>query len=300
MTNTADIVLFTVNDFETQEVQRAFGKTDPAKANGTRMYWDYGKIGGARVVHALTKMADLSAIKSAHAAIEAWSPSLMIAVGIGWGAQRDKQSIGDILVADPLVDAAHAKDDFDNGIEPRGDAQLQVDALRQMLTTCHRDLNGFSAAGQRKILFGKLLSLPTLVDNSATRARLLAAWPDAIGGEMEGRGFVDAAIERKCDWLVIKAICDWGYDKNAVDGQKEIDQQDAAAKSADFVRYSVEHGLASYALSQRAARGTANAVANPAPPAAAPVFNIGAVHGTVTGSIETQNIYFGQAGGEGN
>ena len=286
MTRTADIVLFTVNDFETQEVQRAFGKTDPARANGTRMYWDYGEIGGARVVHALTKMADLSANKSAHAAMAAWSPSLMIAVGIGWGAQRDKQSIGDILVADPLVDAAHVKDHFEKGIEPRGDAHLQVDALRQMLTTCHRDLNGFSEAGQRKILFGKLLSLPTLVDDFDTRARLLAAWPEAIGGEMEGRGFVDAAIERKCDWLVIKAICDWGYDKNAVDGQKEIDQQDAAAKSADFVRYAVEQGLGCYAAHQRAARQAAGGAASPSAPR---VVN----HGTYIETINAQNVTIG-------
>ena len=92
---------------------------------------------------------------------------------------------------------------------------------------------------------------------------------------------------------------DWGYDKNAVEGEKERHQQIAARNAADFVRYAVEHGLASYAVHQRTARGTTYASAS-TPPAAAPILNIGVVHGNVTGSIETQNNYFGRTGGEGS
>ncbi len=292
MTETADIVLFTVNDFETQEVSRAFNKTTDARGKGPRMYWDYGEIGGARVVHALCKMGDLSAIKSAQAAIVAWQPSLVMGVGIGWGAKRDEHAIGTILVADPLVDAAHIKDTPSEGIQQRGDAIVQVDALRQIISTCHLDRHGLSPEGKAKLMFGPVLSLPTLLDNYDTRVRVLNAWPDAIGGEMEGRGMVDAAVERNCNWLVIKAICDWGYDKNAVDGLKERDQQIAAANAADFVRYAVEHGLASYAMHQRNERARAGAATNPPPnpPAAAPMFNIGVNHGTVAHTIHTQNV----------
>ena len=143
-----------------------------------------------------------------------------------------------------------------------------------------------------------MLSLPTLIDDIDERRRLIKAYPGAIGGEMEGRGMVSAAFNRKCDWLLIKAICDWGYGKNAVPGAKERDQKIAAHNAADFVRYAVEHGLGAYALHQRTERGTTNAAAN-SPTAAAPSFNIGVVHGNVTGSIETQNNYFGRAGGEG-
>ena len=298
MTNTADIVLFTVNEFETQEVWRAFEKSAATEGNGARMYWDYGTISGAHVVHALCKMADLATIKATSAAIAAWQPTLVIAVGIAWGADRSKQSIGDLLVADPLVDAAHTKDSTAKGIGARVEPTPQVDALRQIISTCHRDLFGFSPEAQTKLASGQVLSLPTLMDNYETRSRLLQAWPDAIGGEMEGRGLVDAAVERKCDWLLVKAICDWAYDKNSVPGQKDRDQQIAARNAADFVRYAVEHGLASYALHQRVVRGTANASAS-SPPGAVPMFNIGVVHGNVAGSIETQNNYFGRAGGEG-
>jgi len=43
---------------------------------------------------------------------------------------------------------------------------------------------------------------------------------------MEGAGFASAAERRKCDWIVIKAICDWG------DGVKEKEHQAFAAAAS--------------------------------------------------------------------
>ena len=292
MTNTADIVLFTVNEFETQEVWRAFKKTAEAQAIGPRMYWDYGEIAGARVVHAHSGMADLPARKAAQAAMDAWQPTLLIAVGIAWGADRTTQSIGDILVTDPLIDAAHEKLSDKSGTEPRGVTFDQNDALRNILGNIARDLHRSTVATQGALRIGPVLSLPRLVDMRAERDRLVNAYPDAIGGEMEGRGMVDAAVERKCDWLLIKAICDWGYNKNAATRQKDRDQKIAARNAADFVRYAVENGLGAYALHQRIARGTTHAVAN-APPAAAPMFNIDVNNGTVAHTIHTLNVTVG-------
>ena len=208
MTNTADIVLFTVNGFETQEVWRSFGVTGSPQPNGERTYWDCGEIAGARVVHARSAMADLPAGKSARAAMDAWRPTLLIAVGIAWGADRTTQSIGDILVADPLIDAAHEKLSDKDGTQPRGASFAQNDALRNVIGNFSRDTTRDTAAEQGKLHVGPVLSLPKLVDKLDERNRLINAYPDAIGGEMEGRGMVDAAVERKCDWLLIKAICD--------------------------------------------------------------------------------------------
>ena len=139
---------------------------------------------------------------------------------------------------------------------------------------------------------GRVLSLPELIDDINERNRLLRAHPDSIGGEMEGRSFAYAAFNRKCDWLLIKAICDWGYDKNAVPGQKDRDQQIAARNAADFVRYAVEHGLASYAVHQREARGTGQAAAT-STSAAAPMFSIGVNNGTLAHTIHTNNVTVG-------
>ena len=300
MTNTADIVLFTVNEFETQEVWRAFKKTAEARARaiGPRMYWDYGEICGARVLHTQSSMADLGADEVARDAMQWCQPALLIAVGIAWGADRTKQKIGDILVADPLVDADYDKRSKTDGGTPRGDSFSQSAALRSILSMCAVTRSSASPKPDGKLRVGRVLSLPTLVDDPDERNRLLKTYRGSIGGEMEGRGFVNAAVQSKCDWLLVKAICDWGYGKNEVEGEKDRDQPIAARNAADFVRYAVEHGLASYALHQRAASGATHAVANPRP-AAAPMISIGVVHGNVTGSIETQTNYFGRTGGEG-
>ena len=250
MTSTADIVLFTVNDHETRETQAAFEQLNPALPNGGYRYWHYGEIGGAQVVHAECSMADLAAGKAARSAMGAWQPGLLIAVGIAWGANSEKQTIGEMLLADPLRDTAnHA--DRGGKIEPRGQPFALPDKLRQVVKTCHRDWRNADKQTRPKLHIGEVISMPKLLDNSAERKRWIDALPEAIGGEMEGRGMADAAVERKCDWLVLKAICDWGEDKNVNEPKKEIDQALAAKNAARFLRFAVEHGLGAFAVDAR-------------------------------------------------
>jgi hypothetical protein len=115
----------------------------------------------------------------------------------------------------------------------------------------------------------------------------LKAFPNAIGGEMEGRGLADAATEHKCDWLLLKAICDWGMGKNADRAQKEIDQQLAAKHAAEFLRFAVENGLAHLAVQQRASR----ALSTTSPSSNSVTMAIRKVSGgTVIGNAGTVNI----------
>ena len=258
MTSTADIVLFTVSDHETRETQAAFGANPPAVTNGPYRYWDYGEIGGARVVHLVCNMADLAAGKSARAAMAAWQPSLLVALGIAWGAPDKDRAIGDLLLAAPLSDAAYAKISDENGMQPRGDMWPQTDSLQQMVKSCHWDWQAKAPDERRVLRAGRVLSLPTLLDKTALRDELLAAHPGTIGGEMEGRGMVDAAADAKCDWLVLKAVCDWGAEKNVNEAQKNIDQALAAKKSATFLRYAIEQGSGSLAASLRKGHGAAS------------------------------------------
>lgn len=294
MPDTADIVLFTVNEHETHETQASFGANPQAVARAPYRYWDYGQIGGARVVHMVCNMADLAAGKSARAAIATWQPSLLIALGIAWGAPHKDgdRAIGDVLLASPLIDGAHGKISDEHGMQSRGDMWPQSDRLMQTLKSCHVDWQKKSPDERRKLHAGKVLSLPTLLDQKSLRNDLLAAHPGTIGGEMEGRGMVDAAVEAKCDWLVLKAICDWGAEKNLDDGQKEIDQARAAKQAADFVRFAIEEGLGALATSRQ----------RPSAPSAGPgvgnvTMNIGNVSGTVIGSVGTMNINHGSRPG---
>lgn len=250
----ADIVLFTANDFETRETQRAFGDYETVSRNG-RSYWDYGQVGGARVVHALTNMADLAAGKSAKHALGHWDPALLVAVGIAWGCREDDdeepQRIGDLLLAHPLRDAATEKVSAEKGTQPRGDFHAQDDAVLQVIKTSYWDWTaGETDESKPRLYTGLVLSRPTLVDDAALRATLLNAHPGAIGGEMEGRGMVSEAVDAKCDWVLLKAICDWGKNKNAVPGEKARDQELAARNAAQFLRYAIGRGLGNFATTR--------------------------------------------------
>lgn len=293
MPDTADIVLFTVNEHETRETQAAFGANPQAVTRAPYRYWDYGQIGGARVVHMLCNMADLAAGKSARAAIDAWQPSLLIALGIAWGAPHEERAIGDLLLAEPLVDASYTKISDKHGMQPRGDMWPPPDSLRQIVKSCHRDWQKKSPDERRRLHPGKVLSLPTLLDKMSLRNELLTDYPGTIGGEMEGRGLVDAAVEHKCDWLVLKAICDWGAEKNINDAQKEIDQALAAKQAATFLRFAIEEGVGTLAASWQSRRAR---VAGPS--GGKVIMNISNVSGTVIGSAGTVNINHGLRPGD--
>jgi nucleoside phosphorylase len=300
--------LLTVNKHETEQVQLAFGRSKPAVHVGRRAYWDYGDIGGARVVHAMTNMGDVATIAAVQDAAETLHPVLFLAVGVAWGAGLKGQQIGDLLLANPLRDAAHHKDDAEKGIRPRGHHFELDDSLLQNLKTHHRDWvrqqpeplkpepvdmgEGLWRNPRPQLLDGLVLSLPVLIDNQATRDRFLAAHSGAIGGEMEGRGLGFAVLAEKCDMLLIKAICDWAAAKNANEAQKERDQQLAATRAADFVRYAVERSLGPWAVHERQ-QWLARAGTAPAPVPAGPTgVNIQVMNndGIVAGTIQTLNF----------
>lgn len=313
-----DIVLLTVNEHETEQVQRAFAQTEPAVHAGKRSYWDYGEIGGARVVHTQTNMGDAATITAVQEAVESLHPVLFLAVGIAWAAGLKGQQIGDLLLANPLRDAAHHKDDAKKGIRPRGHHFELDDSLLQNLKTHHRDWvrqqpepinpepveqgDGLWRNPRPQLHDGLVLSLPILIDNQTTRDRLLAAHPGAIGGEMEGRGLGFAALAERCDTVLIKAICDWAAEKNLDEGQKERDQKLAATRVARFVRYAVERSLGPYAVHQRQKlRERAGAPTTPVSPAdtAPSGVNMQVMnnHGVVAGHIATLNFTPGQGAG---
>ena len=82
----------------------------------------------------------------------------------------------------------------------------------------------------------QMLSGAKLVDNLDYRDSLKKQYPTAIGGEMEGSGLHAACETSKTDWIVIKAISDWG------DGSKGADS-DARQKLAGDHAAKVVKGL---------------------------------------------------------
>lgn len=233
----ADVVLLTVNAHEQAQLQRALKhKTGregiPAQGQSNEIYWDYGDINGQKIVIAKSLMGatgDGASFDTVHHAVSDLNPSVVVAVGIAWGAgEADGQKIGDVLLSTQIRDAQHHKIK-DGETILRGD----VSSVRGTL------IKTFSAAAEiigKRVHQGLLLSIETLFDSLEARNAILKAEPKAIGGEMEGSGLLRAlrGIDRQVDWIVVKGICDWGYKKNVDTTQKELDQEHAAREAADL------------------------------------------------------------------
>jgi len=234
----ADVLLITVNRHETDALLRAFKEVTGLTAKPTpirnRIYHDLGTLNGARVFHALSEMGSggVGATQQVvERAIKALSPDTIIAVGIAFGVSAKDQKIGDILVSKHLRPYE---------LQRVGASGL---ILRDSKPPASSRLVNFFSAAQiswkgARVRFGVLLSGEKLIDNLDYRDQLIKLEPEAIGGEMEGAGLYTACHDPKKDWIVIKAICDWG------DGEKSKEKtarQRKAAKNA--VRFLV-HAMA--------------------------------------------------------
>ena len=200
---------------------------------GSNTYYA-GRFGLTDVVVVMSQMGssgrDSSTIVTSEF-LEKWNLKAVIMVGIAFGKDAEKQMIGGVLVSDRIISYEPQR----LGAEQNQD---RGDALRAgvVLLNRFRNVLGWSFlnpnATRCSFQVGPVLSGEKLVDNPNTKADLFERFPTAIGGEMEGAGFAAAAERKNCEWIVVKAICDWG------DGSKNKEHQSFAAASAvDFVEH---------------------------------------------------------------
>ncbi len=162
-------------------------------------------------------------------AIRFWSPIAVLMVGIAFGRDQNKQRIGDVLVADRIIPYEPKRQGAATTF-PRGH-QHSVGAT---LLNRFRNTTGWSFGGPDgvpcDVHFGPILSGEKLVDDPDFKEDLFEDFPHAIGGEMEGAGLSASAERLKCEWILVKGICDWA------DGDKEKKHQAfAAAAATDLV-----------------------------------------------------------------
>lgn len=227
----ADILLITATEIETQAVRsfvllQQVGTFERRTIDGN-LYFDLGVIGGSRVFLVNCEMGAPGAGGAtlvAYAGIKSLSPRAIIMVGIAFGLQPGKQQIGDILISRQLMGYQVQKVDTDSAgreqIFIRGDRPQASHSLLSFFRAGALDWYG------PKVSFGLILTGDTLVNNMNFRDRLLQLEPEAIGGEMEGQGIYSAATREKVDWILVKAICDWG------DGNKDVPDKNAHQKQA--------------------------------------------------------------------
>ena len=238
-----DVVIITTTEVETCAVLSTFGfgpASPPRNIDGRGFALiDLGSVSGARVGLLETGMGSGGTAGSqafVTAMLTSFHPGSIIMVGLAFGVDEQKQSIGDVLVSNQLQQYDHVRiGQLPSGapqIHPRGD---KVTAALRLLNLFKLGIAGWSGA---RVRLGLLLSGNILVDNLEFRSALLGLWPEAIGGEMEGAGLYAAAP--KNDWIIVKAICDWGDGNKAQD--KASRQKTAAENAAKFVHHVLLRG----------------------------------------------------------
>lgn len=160
-------------------------------------------------------------------------PDFVILVGICYGLRENDpkrpQRLGDVLIANELRLIAHKK--ISRRPIDRGGAVHPSATLLDRFRTARAGWPNPAA-----VHIGQMVSESVLVDSAAYRNRIIKAYPEAIGGEMEGAAVYSAAIRRQTQWGVVKAICDWGYDKT------DRFQPQAAVNAASLVTHMIAIG----------------------------------------------------------
>ena len=234
----ADVLIVTVTKVESQAVIQAFEQSTGHQATpdsiNQRLYFNLGEINGTKVFLTQSEMGSGgldASLLTVCKGIDTLSPIAVIMVGIAFGINEEKQAIGDILVTEQLrlydLQRMGTQEEEQPKIILRGDKTHASPWL----------INHFKSTDLRwdgaKVRFGVVLTGEKLVDNVDFRNQLQSFEPEAIGGEMEGAGLYVACQDRKVDWILVKAICDWADGHKAQD--KDARQETAAQNAATFV-----------------------------------------------------------------
>lgn len=180
--------------------------------------------------------------------VEKLSPVAVVMVGIAFGADNEKQKIGDVLVSDKILPYDSQKV-LENSTEyketPKEVGFQLLNAFREYRDWVFKLPND----EQSTVYIGSVLTGSRLINSYLYRTQLLDDFKEykPIGGEMEAQGiYCMCRLHGVSEWIIVKGICDWGYNKDI--SAKHEDQQIAANAAVDycfhvFSRYGVFDSL---------------------------------------------------------
>lgn len=239
MDSQSDVLIVTVTKVESRAVidifSKATGQSPKPKQIGDRMFHEIGMINETRICMVQSEMGaggPGGSLQTVQKGIDALCPSAVIMVGIAFGMNDQKQSLGDVLVSKQLMLYDLQRVGTDTGgmkIIPRGDRPHSS----TWLINRFRSADLYWDESRAVVKFGLVLSGDKLVDNFDFREQLRELESEAIGGEMEGAGLYVACQDKKIDWILVKAICDWADGKKSEN--KDENQRLAAWNAASFV-----------------------------------------------------------------
>ena len=151
---------------------------------------------------------------------------MVIMCGIAWGGDSGEQKIGDVLISTKVWEYDIAKVTEEKTI-PRGNntpASAQLIQAFETVTALDKKID---------VRYGLIASGSLLLNKESVVQQLKTYQSELIGGDMEMAGVVSACERANKQWIMIKGICDWGFNKDTVN--KEEDQEIAAENAASIV-----------------------------------------------------------------
>lgn len=163
-------------------------------------------------------------------------PVGVIMVGIAFGANECTQKIGDVLVSKKILNYDSEKIRENDNLYKEDPKEVGFQLFNAF---CNDDdwiypINDFENSRVHK---GAMLTGSKLINNEGFKQKLLNDFQNfsPIGGEMEAYGIYSICrVHGVNEWIIVKAICDWAYNK---DTDKEKNQKVASKAAVNFCNH---------------------------------------------------------------
>lgn len=222
--------------------------------------WTLADLGPIRAAHLVPLESGSHGREGSRNAVEQaqtyFEPTLVVSLGVAYGADVRTQRLGDVLVSSKILPSDAGKR-VDGSFELRGDSYPTSSHVRARWEALLDSAMQPEARYGFRWYFGPMLSGSSVINDAEEKLRLLQAARDrgekVVGGEMEGSGIYSICGEIPC--IVIKGICDWAVLKN---GWAEVSDEADNDQIKDCVQgFAAHHAFeALFYLLSRAPIGT--------------------------------------------
>lgn len=146
----------------------------------------------------------------------------VIAIGVCFGAKEsktkelgNKTNMGDIIVAKSIIETSNKRYEGEKIIIIPETYHCGKNLFNMFRHDDTIEIEGKSV----KIHHGPIASEKGLYRSAETKEEIFKQVPQALGGEMEANGIREVANRENFEWIVVKAIVDWGDEEKGKDWQ---------------------------------------------------------------------------------
>jgi nucleoside phosphorylase len=206
------LLILTATDVEDKMLLPELGSSgfisiEPRKVGNTiaRVFAPQGSIQIFHVRSNSGSSGSAGSALTAKDAVDGLEPEFVMSVGIAFGIDENEQMTHDLLISTRIWNYEPGRltnDQFNTRGEDLPASSLLLDACRHV----REDSDGIN--------FGIIASGEKLVDSAGFVKNIKTQKSQLVGGDMEGSGISAVCQREKTNWIMIKAICDWGNNKS--------------------------------------------------------------------------------------